>query len=233
MIKEVDDALIGALKNGLSNLAPAECIVLGEVDTKESKCIALENADFSIQETGIGGSAGEQMEVVSEKIEPDGSSREFNLSGNPLRPIIGVERPIGTIMSEGDLDSYRIDYEKNRILFYLPPPKGESILVRYRVARSIAEIHTLKLALTYYLTIWANDPHDREKITIEAIKTLYRQVTDLKGKGIDEIELVRGQLVDLQGDQNKKARRIEYRVKADITIERSLLPIKKIEIKEI
>ncbi len=232
MIEEVDEALIGALRKGISDeLVPAECIILDEVDTKKIKCIALENADFTVQESGIGGSAGEQREEVSEKIEPDGSNSEFNLSGNPLRPIISVENSIGTIMSEPD--NYRIDYEKNRIFFRLPPPKGESILVRYHVARSIAEIQTLKLALTYYLTIWANDPRDREKIAIEAIKTLYRQVTDLKGKGIDEIELIKGQLVDLQGEQNKKVRIIEYLVNAYITIERPLGPMKKIEINEI
>lgn len=228
MIKEVDDALIEALKKGLSDLA--ESIVLGEVDTKGSNCVALENADFTIQETGIGGSLGDQMEEVSEKIEPDGSSNVFNLSGNPLSSIISVESPIGTII---DPDNYRIDYEKNQIHFYVPPPKEEPILVRYRVARSIGEIQTLKFDLTYYLTIWAKDPSKRDEITIEAIKTLYRQITDLRMQGIDEIELIKGQLVDLLGDQNQKARRIEYLVKADIAIERPLLPIKKIEVKDI
>jgi hypothetical protein len=230
MIKIVDEALIESLKKGLSGLIPPENIVLGEVDMQKSKYLALENADFTVAEEGIGGSAQEKREEVAESIEPDGSKSEFDLAGNPLRPIINVEASDGSLMSEPD--DYKLDYQKNKIHFRVPPPKGQPVLVRYYLGRSIAEVRTLKLALTYYLTIWANDPLERDSITIEAIKTIYSHLKDLERKGIEEIKLIKGQLLNLSEDQTTKARRIEYLVKADIRIETPLTPIERIEIGE-
>ncbi len=228
MITEVDEALIDSLRKGLSKLVPSENIALGEVDPKKGKCLALANTDFVVEELGIGGSAGVKREEVTENIKPDGVSREFNLSGKPLRPIIGVERPIGTTMTEPD--GYKIDYSTGKITFRAAPAKGESIRVRYYLARSIAEVKMLKLALTYYLTIWADDPREREDITLEAIKALYSQATELGRQGIGGIKLIKGTLVDLPGDLSRKARRIEYRVEADIAIELPQPPIERIEI---
>lgn len=227
MIENVNRVLLESLRKGLSGIVPPESISLEEIDTAKERCISLTNADFVVEEVGIGGVGGVKSEEVVEKMKPDGLIRDFHLSGRPVQPI-NVESPTGNSLVEPD--DYKFDQPTNTISFRVPPTKGKSILVRYNLARSIAEIKTLKFVLIYSMTIWAKDPIERDKIAMETIKAVYSQISSFDKQGISLIKPTKGILASLPGDQIKKVRVIDYLVETEIQIELTMPSIEKIEI---
>ncbi|MCK9440671.1 MAG: hypothetical protein M0Q13_04535 [Methanothrix sp.] len=228
MIENVNRALLESLRKGLSGKVPPECISLEAVDPAKEKYISLMNTDFTVEEVGIGGVGGIKSEEMVEKIEPDGVCSDFHLSGQAVQPIINVESPAGTSLVEPN--DYKFDHSTNMISFRVPPTIGKSILVRYHLARSIAEIKTLKFALIYSMTIWAKDPLERDEIAMEIIKTVYSQISSLDKQGISMIKPIKGILASLPGDKIKKIRVIDYLVETEIQIELPMPSIDSIQI---
>jgi hypothetical protein len=228
MIENLNRALLESLRKGLSGIVLPECISQEAVDPANEKYISLMNTDFTVEEVGIGGLGGIKSEEMVEKIEPDGVCRDFHLSGRPVQSIINVESPAGTSLVE--TNDYKFDHSTNMISFRVSPAIGKSILVRYHLARSMAEIKTLKFAIIYSMTIWAKDPLERDKIAMEIIKTVYSQISWLDKQGISLIKPIKGILASLPGDQTKKIRVIDYLVETEIQIELPMPPIEKIEI---
>ncbi len=228
MIENVSRALLESLRKGLSGIVPPESITQEEIDTATERCISLTNTDFVVEEVGIGGAGGIKSEEMVEKMEPDGVCRDFLLSGRPVLSIINVESPAGNSMVEPD--DYKFDRSANTISFRVPPTKGKSILIRYNLARSIAEIKTLKFVLIYSMTIWAKDPIERDKIAMETIKAVYSQISSFDKQGISLIKPTKGILASLPGDQIKKVRVIDYLVETEIQIELTMPSIERIEI---
>lgn len=212
--------------NIYSELIPAENIMIGELDTNKTS-ISLINTGFTIEELGIGGSGGVKQEEVIEKFHPNGKTEHFNLSKKPLRPLIRVENPIGTVKNEPD--DYIADYESGKISFRSPPEKGkESVQVKYQIARTVGETRKLKFMLVYSISVWADDLQEKNLLTLEVIKALYRERNTLINSGIDEMKLIKGYSADA-----RKASIVEYHVETTIQIEMPLPPIERIEIGKI
>jgi len=229
MIREVEEAVLESLRKGLSELVPPENIIIGEVDQKKTKSISLLNTGFTVEEQGIGGSGGVKKEDVVENLDSDGKKKDFKLTHKPLRPLISLENPAGTL--KNDPDDYSVNYAGGLISFRTPPEKGKgNVLVKYYIARASGETRNLKFILNYSLMIWADNPNDRSSITLEAIKVLYRERGNLAKRGVSEIRLIKGSLAEVG---TKKVSMIEYLVETIVKIEMPVPPIEKIEIGKI
>jgi hypothetical protein len=228
MIEEVDEAILEALRKGLAELLPPENVVLGEPGGERPKAVFLNNIDFTVEELGIGSSGGIKKEEVSESLEGDGARKDFQLSQKPLFPLIGVESPLGTARHEPD--DFGVDYSGGIISFRLPPEKGKEIQIRYHIAHAVAETRCLKFALSYALTIWAEDQLERDRITLEAVKVLYQERPELEKRGVSDIRLVRGFSEGSALDRRRRASTLQYLVETTISIEMPLPAIERIEI---
>ncbi|HIH44946.1 MAG TPA: DUF2460 domain-containing protein [Candidatus Methanoperedenaceae archaeon] len=227
MIKEVDEALLEILRKGLSELVPSENIIIGEPDNKKGKAVKITCAGFTSEEQGIGGSGGVKKEDAQDKFDADGTQKDFKLSKTPLRPLLGVESPAGTVKREPD--DYTVDYDSGTVSFRAPPEKGKGkVLVKYSVGRAVAETRTLKFTFTYALTITADDTSARNSITMEAIRTLYREKAELGKRGIGEITLLKG--ITGKNEEKSVVTRLEYAVESSIQIEMPVPPMARIEI---
>lgn len=226
MIREVEEAILDSLKKGLSELVPPENIITGETDFGKTKSISLTNTGFTVEELGIGGSGGVKKEEIVEKFDSDGNKKDFKISQKPLRPLINVESPAGTQKNEPD--DYTVNYTEGMISFRAPPGKGKvSVQIKYYIARAVGETRNLKFVLTYSLGIWANDLNEKNNITLEAIKVLYREKSNLAKRGISEIRLIKGYSENVD---TKNLSRIEYQIESTVSIEMPMPPIEKIQI---
>lgn len=224
MIREVEEAILESLRKGMSELIPSENIMIGELDIKKTISISLINTGFTVEELGIGGSGGVKKEEVIEKFHPDGKTGDFNLSKKPLLPLISVENPIGTVKNEPD--DYIVDYETGKISFRAPPERGkESVQVKYYTARAVGETRNLKFMLIYSISVWADDLQEKNLLTLEVIKALYRERNTLVNRGIDEMKLIKGYSADA-----RKASVVEYQVETTLQLEMPVPPIERIEI---
>ncbi|MCE8429252.1 MAG: hypothetical protein J5U19_12785 [Candidatus Methanoperedens sp.] len=229
MIREVDEAILESLRKGLSDLIPPDNITIGELNPEIAKSISLVNKDFTIEEEGIGGSCGVKKEMIVEKFDSNGEKKDFTLSQKPLRPLIKVESPIGTEKKE--IDDYSVDYNKGIVSFRVSPEKGGKVQMGYYIARAVAETRNLKFSLTYLVNILADDLQERNRITLEAIKVLYREKSALGKRGISDMRLIKGYSEKLSEDEiNKNV--IEFKVETSIQIEMPLPPIERIEIRK-
>lgn len=228
MIREVEEAILESLRKGMSELIPPENIIIGEFDPEKTRSISLLNTGFTVEEQGIGGSGGVKKEETADTFDQDGEQKEFKLTRKPLHPLIGVESPIGTVKKEPD--DYTINYAGGVIFFRTPPEKGkDSVQVKYYIARAVAETRNLKFTLNYALNIWADDLLERNRLTLEAIKALYRERAMLIGRGIDEIKLIKGYSAQEAKDE-KKPNIVEYQVETTLQIKMPLPPIERIEV---
>jgi hypothetical protein len=224
MIREVEEAILESLRKGMSELIPSENIIIGDLDIKKTRSISLINTGFTIEELGIGGSGGVKKEEVIEKFHSDGKTGDFNLSKKPLRPLISVENPIGTVKNEPD--DYIVDYESGKISFRAPPEKGkESIQVKYQISRAVGETRNLRFMLIYSISVWADDLQEKNLLILEVIKILYRKRDEFISRGIDSMKLIRG-----YSENANKPSIIEYQVETTIQIEMPMPPIERIKI---
>ena len=226
MIIEVDEAILDFLREGLSELVPPDDIIIGEVDTSKPISISLLNTDFTVEEQGIGGSGSVKKEEIVETFDSDGKKTDFTLSQKPLQPQVIVESPVG--IEKNEPDDYFVDYSNDAICFRESPKKG-TVQVKYCIARAVAETRNLKFILNYSLTVWADDPVNRDSIAVEVIKVLYRERPGLEKRHVSEIRMTKGYL-DYSNDKTMVKRVLEYRAETTITIELPLPPMAQIEI---
>lgn len=230
MINEVEEAILEVLKKGLSELVSSENIMVGELDRKKKKSISLINTGFTVEELGIGSSVGVKKEEIAEKFSSDGKKKEFKLEQKPLNPLISVESPVGIVKNEPD--DYTVNYAEGVIFFRMSPEKGEgNVQAKYYIARAAAETRNFKFILNYALNIWADDLPERNRLTLEAIKVLYRERPRLVNRGVEEMKLIKG--YSRAAEDAKKANVIEYQVETTVQIEMPMPPIEKIEIGKI
>jgi hypothetical protein len=227
MIREVEEAILESLKKGFSEHIPPENIISGEPDFSKTKSISLTNTGFTIEELGIGGSGGVKKEEIMDKFDSDGIKKDFKLTQKPLHPLMNVESPAGTKKKE--LDDYTINYAGGLVSFRSPPEKGkDNVQIKYYIARAVGETRNIKFILTFSLAVWANDPNEKNNITLEVVKVFYRERSNLAKRGISEIRLIKGYSTD--AGETKKVIRVDYQVESTIHIEMPLPPIEKIEI---
>ena len=227
MIPEIDEAILGSLRKGLADLVPADNIGSG-IEPLKKKCVCVSNTDFTIEESGMSVSEVKNEEKF-EIFDADGQSAEFRLTGTPIKEILKVEHPKGHFRAAPD--DYTLDKVKNVIVFRETPKKGSNaVLIRYELDKPLGESRILKFALLYTLEIRAENASDRDKITLAAIETLYREVNSLFLQGVDDISFDRGYTHDLP-DGAGKSTILEYTVMASRRIDIVYPAIAKVDIK--
>jgi len=232
MIEEVEKEIIEILKHNLKEIKNVDII---RPDFKKDNlqailpAISFENVEFKTEDLGIGFSSGAKKEGQQDKFKGDIKTTEFKLSKKPLKPLAIVECPPGTRKRE--IDDYTVDYEKGIINFRIPPEKGKDISIKYFINKSAAETKGLKLNLKYNLNIWAANEQERDKITMDVLKTLLTFTDVLSSKGII-LRTIGGKNID--GDKIKDVfgKNIECNIETEIYVEIPYEIIKKIEIKE-
>jgi hypothetical protein len=229
MLKHIDEALIVSLKNGLSGMLPSENIVLGNPQPKK-RAVFLSNTDFTIEETSMGTLSEEQKEEVEETLDADGKNTAFKLSKAPVNRLISVEYPRGRLRTYPD--DYEMDHRLGVITFRDPPPKAKAgIRIRYDLPRPTGESSYLKFILMYTIAIF-DDDEGRDRITLAAIETLYRDMPALVKQGVEDIKLIRGYSAPYEGDKAERASFLVYSVQASMRLETKLPPIEKVQIKK-
>lgn len=227
MIPEIDEAILSSLKQGLSELVPADSIVIGTSPGK--KGVYVSNTDFTIVESGMGVTEV-RNEEMAENFDADGQAAEFRLNGAPVKEILKVEHPKGRFRSAPD--DFTFDKVKNAVIFREPPKKGkDSILITYELNKPLGESHILKFSLLYSIKISAENAADRDRITLAAIEALYRDTGDLFIQGVDDIKFNRGYTADtVEGDAKSSV--LEYTVTTSRRIDVTYPAISKVEIKK-
>ena len=194
----------------------------------KEKSIFLVNTGFTVEEQGIGGSGSVKKEEV-EKLDSDGKKKDFSLSQKPLKPLISVESTIGSLKNEPD--DYTVDYQKGIISFRMPPEKGkESVQIKYKITRAVAETRSLKFTLAYSIYVRGENMQNRDHIMLETIKVLYREKAALAKKGVEELKLIKGYTTQEAEGQNTNEGVIEYQMETTIKIEMPLPHIERLPI---
>jgi len=224
MFNKIDTAIINVLRDNLKSV-PKDSIGIKEPKPKNLPSITLTNEDFEIKEVGIGRSIGGEGRETQETFSGDGKKTEFALTEKPVKPFIGVEYPAGKRLEERN---YKVDFEKNLIIFQTPPEKGkDNVLVKYNKP---LEVKTLKFNLRYHLNIWGENETQRDEIAIEVIETLLRNEELLSQQGIG-ISPVKGFNIPPNNDKEKMCgKTLEYLVETDHQVPTEVTRIEKIVI---
>jgi hypothetical protein len=228
MIGEADNVIVEFLQKGLSGLLSSDAVYSGEPDPKKAKSVSVVCSSFSVEEEGIGGSGGIKRETVSDDFISDGKTGEFPLSQKPVRPLISVETPPGTLKNTPD--DYTIDYDRGTVTLRVVPEKKAKIRMNYFVDRPVAETRTIRFRLTYSLTVAANTKEETDEIVLETIKVLYRERSRLEQRGVSEMKLVQGYGESLLENKGKVVNVLEYKAQTTVQIEIPVPPIARIEI---
>jgi hypothetical protein len=225
MFSKIETAIINVLRDNLKSVSK-DNIGIKEPKPKNLPSITLTNEDFEIKEVGIGRSIGGEGRETQETFSGDGKKTEFTFTEKPVKPFIGVEYPAGKRLDERN---YKVDFEKNLIIFQSPPAKEkDNILVRYNKP---IEVKTLKFNLRYHLNVWAEDGAQRDEIAVEVIETLLRNEELLSQQGIG-ISPVKGfNIPPDDGKGNMYGKTLEYLVETDLQVPTAVPRIEKIEIK--
>jgi len=232
MIEEVEKEIIEILKENLKEIKNVDII---SPDFKKDNlqtilpAISFENIEFKTEDLGIGFSSGAKKEGQHDKFKGDGKTAEFKLSKKPLKPLAIVECPFGTRRKE--VDDYTVDYEKGIINFRIPPENSSDISIKYFINKSAAETKGLKLNLKYNLNIWAANENERDKITMDVLKTLVIFTDILSSKGII-LRTMGGKNIEDNKIKDVFGKSIECEIETEIYVEIPYEIIKKIEIKE-
>lgn len=228
MISQVDLALLETLRRDLGELLPGENVMMEEPSEMPGNAVFLTSTDFTVEEMGIGGSTAAEKEELVETLDASKTGKKIRLSQKPKSPLISVESPPGSFLHEPD--DYTVNYEDGTISFRKSPMPDGRIQVRYNIAREVAETLQLKFTLGYTITIMAMDREERERLTLEIIKILYRNRPKLNERGIYEIRLKKGSSREKAEDWTRNTNILKYLVETFVTIEMPVPAIEKIEI---
>jgi len=230
MFSEIENVIINKLRENLEAVRK-ENITAKKPDFSVKRnlpAISIVNVKFKFDEVGIGRGVNATDKETQELFSGDGKKKSFSLSRKPLRPILSVEHPLGTRRKE-NVD-YIVDYETGTITIRSPPKKGsDNVLIKYLMP---LETRGLKIKAKYQISVWSEDEVQRDKITLDVIKTLLKEEAAFNGMGIS-IKPLRGFNSSLdEAPKGIYGKTIEYVVEAYLQVEISLPRIEKIEIKE-
>jgi hypothetical protein len=229
----IEDALIKILQEKLTNV-PKDNITTRKIDLEKATFpfLSLYDADFTLEDLGIGRESGESKEEISEKFSGDGKKSSFQLSVRPIKPIISIESPLGQIRKENE--DYTVDYEKGVVAFFSPPEKGkENILIRYFSAKGVFVTRGLKVNAKYYIDVWASDKDTCDSMAIDVIKALLIGRDELAKKGLN-IKPIQGYNIEPEKEFLNLAfgKRLEYSIETDILVRIPTPLIEKIKIQK-
>jgi hypothetical protein len=231
MIKEIDEAILASLRNGLSGLVSPDNIVLGEPEPKKKSMVFVDAADFVIEDVCMGTLRQDMKEEFEETFDGDGKSMKFKLSRAPLNQILFVEYPKGKARNAPD--DYAADLEGGIVEFRDPPPKGKSIItIKYDLPKPVGEKSFLKFLLTYNIAIVAGSNEDRDRLTLASIEALFRDMPMLVKHGVEDMKLIKGYSAPMDGDKMLRQSVLVYNVQTTVGVEARMPPMEKIEIKK-
>ena len=197
--------------------------------------ILITSPEFTVEATNVAGSEPERKEVHEDKFNGDGKINEFILAEKPLRPLLGVESPIGELKREPD--DYTVDYHINKVTFRIPPGKGKSnVLVRYNGARSSAELRSLMLSLKYLIEVRGEDEDQRNEVSLDVLRSLVliKEVLE-RHEVLFRILGGRNEIVDgIEGRGKGSTQKIiECSAQTKLTVEMPMSVIEKIVIEKV
>jgi hypothetical protein len=231
MIKEIDEAILTSLRNGLSGLMPADSIVLGMPEPKKKNMVFVDTTDFVIEDVCMGTLRQDMREELEETFDGDGKAVKFTLSRAPVNQLLLIEYPKGTARNAPD--DYAADLERGSIEFRDPPPKGKSMIhIKYDLPRPVGEKSFLNFLLTYNIAIIAGSNEDRDRLTLASIEALYRDMPMLVKHGVEDMKLAKGYSASMDGDKTLRQSVLVYNVRTTVGIETRMPPMEKIEIKK-
>ena len=232
MLNEITDELVRVLQGGLPDVPPAR-IGTARPDLKKGAklpAISVSSDAFTLQDGGVGGGGTDVISEAEERLSGDGAKRSFTLSGKPIRPLLRVESPVGTLKTEEDGD-YGVDYAKGVVIFGAPPPRGrENVLVKYRAAGTSGETKYVRMSITYNVDVWATAERERDDLTMDVIKAIALSEESLAMKGM---RITPSQGLNLeQGEGEAFAKRLIYSVEANLRATTPVPRIERIEIEQ-
>jgi len=231
MIKEIDEAILASLRNGLSELVPADSIVLGGPEPKKKNAVFVDTADFIIEDVCMGSLRQDMREEFEETFDGDGKAMKFKLSRAPVNRLLFVEYPKGKARNAPD--DYAADLEGGIVEFRDPPPKGKSIIrIKYDLPTPVGEKSFLKFLLTYNIAIVAGSNEDRDKLTLASIEALYRDMPMLEKHGVEDMKLIKGYSAPMDSDKTLRQSVLVYNIQTTVEVETRMPPMEKIEIKK-
>jgi hypothetical protein len=224
MFDRIETAIVSVLQDQLKTVPPENIHAKRRQPRGSLPILSIFNVDFDVKEVGFGRSIG-GVELL-DTFSGDATTVKFLLSIKPLRPIVAVEEPPETRLTEGD---YTVNYEKGLITFNKPPPAAtDNIVVRYIKP---TQVKSLKLDLRYHLNVWAGDEVQRDAITVEVMEVLLREEEALNRQDIF-IKPIKGFNIPPNDDISEEVygKTIEYSIEASLEVEIALPRMEKIEI---
>ncbi|HTY90419.1 MAG TPA: hypothetical protein VMC84_04515 [Methanocella sp.] len=230
MLPSIDAALLGSLKKGLEGIVPGESVIMGIPEAGKKIRVYLHNDDFYVEEAAMGSMAETKYEEAQDTFDGDGKAKDFKLSKAPINELLLVEYPKGTVRFSPD--DYAIDKAAGVLAFRDAPAKGKgNILARYSTPNPVGEVSYLRFVMTYAVTIVSDDDAERDRATLRAIETLYRDLAGLSRQGVADIRLVKGQSAFLGDDRSARANVLIYSVVSSMKVERVIPPMARVDIK--
>jgi len=225
------------VQKGLEGEGNKQAILDEKVDpTKPGSLptIAIYDAGFSFEKTGIGEAMGVTREQTQDEFSGDGIKSSFKLTNIAVRPLISVEVPPNNKLTE--ISEYTFDYLKNEITFRTPPPKIQkgknNIFVTYSLAKSAGEVKGIRVKVHCNFDIWAKTSAQCDKLALSVVRSMLFAEDSLSAKGIHLTPLGGTTISDGDGGKIKDlhARRLNYRVETDMSFVEKVPRIETIEI---
>ncbi len=184
-IEEAVSRLIQDSKVGI----PKENFVFGKVPSPPSKkgelpALAIYDSDVAFVEQTLGSNVKEERQESVEAFAGDGRETSFVLSAKPLRPLIRVESPQGSVKRE-NID-FEVNYEKGEIEFSTPPEKSvkKNVIVRFFPLQNVSLISGLRVNAKYNLDVWGSNRDECNDLSIDVVRAILLGRDKLASQGI-------------------------------------------------
>jgi len=228
MLDELEKALLAVLGENLKGL-PKGNVVVGARPAKIPG-VAIKSLGFEFGSEGLGEEVEGERPVSEEILSGDGSGRNFQLKGIPLKGSLLIEHPPGQRLKEGE--DYWADYDKGEIAFSSPPQKGKNnISVRYTGRKTRVTLKTIKLRANYAIDVYASDLSGADSLAEKVVMSLLSSEDSLVARGI-EIHPLGGE-VGPETKEGSAVLRLKYLLERELRLEREVDLISRIELSNV
>jgi hypothetical protein len=239
----IEDAIIELLKESEVGIADENFFKCdfspgGSSKKQALPALSLYDIDMTFGEQTLGSNLREKREESTETFSGDGQTVSFSLSSRPLRPLIGIENPLGNRRRENH--DFKVDYEKGQVNFETPPEKGrKNVLAKYFPLKDVALVSGLHVNLRYNFDIYDADRSKCNDVTLDVVKALLLGRDKLASRGLI-VKPLSCKTIDF--DVNSKSssttttsifgRTLECQVDTDFYVATPVPPIERIEIEK-
>jgi hypothetical protein len=239
LFDSIEGAITGLLQEGKVAI-PKENLTVGKLTSTAGKksdlpALAIYDIDVSFLEQTLGSNVKEERQESVEVFAADGQETSFVLSTKPLRPIIRVESPQGSLKYENR--DFKINYEKGEIRFNTPPEKSgkRSVVVTFFPLRDVSLISALRVNAKYNLDVWGANRDECNSLTIDVVKALLLGRDKLASQGIVMKPISASEIKSEDGDSSASrafGRRLLCEIETDLYVPTPVPAIEKIELRE-